>query len=182
MRTVPLKAPKPTSITVSGYVSVEVAEARSSVLVENRNHLQYIQSQSYTTRRGDTPLRIQEECLATFGVSAALNRHSPLAPYINKAIHYMQAGGLNDKFFEDVLLYDLDSANPHHNEGQETWLDLHDSDAVLSGARVLSLEHLLGALLLLGVGYLLAGVTLGVEKCCLPSVTPRHPSSDSTAR
>lgn len=48
----------------------------------------------------------------------------------------MQAGGLNDKFFEDVLLYDLDSANPHHNEGQETWLDLHDSDAVLSGARV----------------------------------------------
>ncbi|KAK8396830.1 hypothetical protein O3P69_005062 [Scylla paramamosain] len=144
----------------------EVAEQRTAALVENRNHLQYILTQFYTTKRGETPLRIQEECLATFGVSAALSRHSPLAPYINEAIHYMQAGGLTDKFFEEVLLQDL-----HHDDhgDEETWLDLHDQDTVATGAKVLSLQHLLGAFVVMAVGFLLASLSLAMEKCSIHS-------------
>ncbi|XP_045122056.1 uncharacterized protein LOC123510765 [Portunus trituberculatus] len=144
----------------------EVAEQRTAALVENRNHLQYILTQFYTTKRGETPLRIQEECLATFGVSAALMKHSPLAPYINEAIHYMQAGGLTDKFFEEVLLEDL-----HHDDhgDEETWLDLHDQDTVATGAKVLSLEHLLGAFVVMAAGFLIASFSLAVERCCLHS-------------
>lgn len=48
----------------------------------------------------------------------------------------MQAGGLSDKFFEDVLLQDMHDSLLHHEEGEDSWLDLHDSDAVLSGPRV----------------------------------------------
>ncbi|MPC43756.1 hypothetical protein E2C01_037409 [Portunus trituberculatus] len=138
------------------------------------------------------------------------------------AIHYMQAGGLTDKFFEEVLLEDL-----HHDDhgDEETWLDLHDQDTVATGAKahscirggawlntggarhscsagrqagmlqrgspprrgkrnrkatvalvagkksnlVLSLEHLLGAFVVMAAGFLIASFSLAVERCCLHS-------------
>ncbi|XP_071520792.1 uncharacterized protein [Panulirus ornatus] len=138
----------------------EAAEKRQTALIENRNHLEFIQKRKYTTRRGESPLRIQEECLATYGVGAVLARHSPLAPYVDKAIHHMQAGGLTDKFFREVLTQDLDDSHHQQEDGEASWLDLHDQILIPSGPQVLTVEHVQGAFIVLGVGCLAASLSL----------------------
>ncbi|KAK3879900.1 hypothetical protein Pcinc_015544 [Petrolisthes cinctipes] len=151
----------------------QIAEDRDRVLVENINHLEYVLKQHYTTRRGEAPIRIQEECLLTFGVSAFLNTNSPLRSYFDEAIHYMQAGGLTDQFFKEVLIKNM--KNENYQEEGDTWLDLHDTFSITSNTQVLTLGHMQGPWILLGVGSLGACVAFVIE-FCLASCRTHHPT------
>ncbi|KAK4319378.1 hypothetical protein Pmani_009662 [Petrolisthes manimaculis] len=151
----------------------QIAEDRDRVLVENINHLEYVLKQHYTTRRGEAPIRIQEECLLTFGVSAFLNTNSPLRSYFDEAIHYMQAGGLTDQFFKEVLIKNMKDEN--YQEEGDTWLDLHDTFSITPTTQVLTLGHMQGPWILLGVGCVGACVAFVIE-LCLSSCRTHHPT------
>ncbi|KAK7074040.1 hypothetical protein SK128_012805 [Halocaridina rubra] len=104
----------------------DIAEKGDAVLVENRNHLEYIQKRFYTTKTGESPLRLQEECITTYSVGALMVKNSALKASVDRVIHYMQSAAFMSKFYSDVLRqHSLDTT--HENKGP-SWLDMHDGE------------------------------------------------------
>ncbi|XP_068245258.1 ionotropic receptor 21a-like [Palaemon carinicauda] len=126
--------------------------SREVVLLENTQHLEYLMKTFYTNREGKSPLRLMlEECINPFGIGALLRRHSPLKQPLDMAILHMREGGLVDKFFDMVLQVDHKSDHEEFELGYDP-----DADSTQHGIQDLSLQHLQGAFILLGMGYMIA--------------------------
>ncbi|XP_037776832.1 ionotropic receptor 21a-like [Penaeus monodon] len=122
--------------------------SRQVVLLENTQHLTYLQESYLTNRIGESPVRLMlEECINPFGIGALLRRNSPLKDNVDMAILRMREAGLVDKYFEEVLLKehreDHNIDNVEYNNGET---------AIGQGVIALTLEHLQGAFLVLGLG------------------------------
>ncbi|XP_066958194.1 ionotropic receptor 21a-like isoform X2 [Macrobrachium rosenbergii] len=133
--------------------------SREVVLLENTQHLEYLQKTFYTNRAGQSPLRLMlEECINPFGIGALLRRHSPLKKPLDMAILHMREGGLVDKFFDMVLQED------HKNVHEEFDLGFDpNAESLQHNIQALTFQHLQGAFMLLGIGVLIALTALATE-------------------
>ncbi|XP_063605957.1 ionotropic receptor 21a-like [Penaeus indicus] len=130
------------------YPHLARVASRKVVLLENTQHLTYLQESYLTNRIGESPVRLMlEECINPFGIGALLRRNSPLKHNVDMAILRMREAGLVDKYFEEVLLkghgegHNIDSVEYNNEES-----------AIGQGVIALTLEHLQGAFLVLGLG------------------------------
>lgn len=58
--------------------------SRQVVLLENTQHLTYLQESYLTNRIGESPVRLMlEECINPFGIGALLRRNSPLKDHVD---------------------------------------------------------------------------------------------------
>ncbi|XP_042855535.1 ionotropic receptor 21a-like [Penaeus japonicus] len=133
--------------------------SRQVVLLENTQHLTYLQESYLTNRIGESPVRLMlEECINPFGIGALLRRNSPLKAYVDMAILRMREAGLVDKYFEEVLLNGHDKGHSLHDIEYDS-----EEAATDQGVIALTLEHLQGAFLVLGFGLFAALLVMLAE-------------------
>ncbi|XP_076042284.1 uncharacterized protein LOC143026162 [Oratosquilla oratoria] len=75
------------------------------VVVSNKQHLEYAKNVHFTNSRGESTVRIQEECFNSFNIAGILPKNSPLKKNIDKVFIRLLSGGLTDKFFQDSLRF-----------------------------------------------------------------------------
>ncbi|XP_063844335.1 uncharacterized protein LOC135089648 isoform X4 [Scylla paramamosain] len=121
-----------------------VIEGRG-VLVENTQHLQYLQQTFLIDHVGRSSVRIMfEECINPFGVGAMLTRDTPYKLSFDEIIQRLREGGLVNRFFWEVVREQRFQGN--------SILSLATEDQERSGVGSLTLNHLQGPFLVLGAG------------------------------
>ncbi|XP_063842809.1 uncharacterized protein LOC135089648 isoform X2 [Scylla paramamosain] len=123
---------------------IRVIEGRG-VLVENTQHLQYLQQTFLIDHVGRSSVRIMfEECINPFGVGAMLTRDTPYKLSFDEIIQRLREGGLVNRFFWEVVREQRFQGN--------SILSLATEDQERSGVGSLTLNHLQGPFLVLGAG------------------------------
>ncbi|XP_071532884.1 ionotropic receptor 21a-like [Panulirus ornatus] len=121
---------------------------RKGVLLENMQHLEYLQQTYLTNRAGQSSVRLMlEECINPFGVGVMLKRNSPLKSAIDTTIQRLREGGLVERFFQEVL-----KKEQSRNLSASFSLAKDSNKTLSDGVQPLTFQHIQGAFLVLGVG------------------------------
>ncbi|XP_064101712.1 uncharacterized protein LOC135212196 [Macrobrachium nipponense] len=133
-----------------------------AIFIQNRGFMEYTLMLKFT-HKGKSSLRIMKECFISHPVALGVQQHSPLKRRFNQIIGRLVNGGLITKFFTDTLsLVKATQEKETQESGDQP--DAQNQGGGSSGTVALTLEHMQGLFLIVGMGLALSVMLFAIEK------------------
>ncbi|KAK0079871.1 hypothetical protein PV325_000717 [Microctonus aethiopoides] len=111
----------------------------------------------------DRDLHIMKECVIFMPISIGMNRNSPLKPQVDQLVRNVVESGLVEKWLSDVIEWSKIAEIRYESDAPKALVDLH---------------KLYGALIALGIGYLLGFISFTAENFYWKYVVMKNPAYD----
>ncbi|KAK0174937.1 hypothetical protein PV327_010640 [Microctonus hyperodae] len=108
-------------------------------------------------------LHIMKECVILMPISIGMNRNSPLKPQVDQLVRNVVESGLVEKWLSDVMEWSKIAEIRYESDAPKALVDLY---------------KLYGALIALGIGYLLGFISLIAENLYWKYVVMKNPAYD----
>ncbi|XP_042886549.1 ionotropic receptor 21a-like [Penaeus japonicus] len=122
--------------------------------------LRYLIASNFTNAYGQTELHIAKECFVPFRIGLGMPRFSVYTERFNKVVGQVVEAGMVSRWFQDLL---AKAEQKQRGKIQGRQREEEGQGSSSTPTKTLGIYHLQGTFALLGLGWLLAGVTFLVE-------------------